>query len=411
MKSIGLAENPFQLMLARPTVYVAGGNGPYANTLTALEQIDLSPVRGKRVLLKPNAGRIAPPGQGITTDPQVVAAAIDAFKEAGADVAVGESPIVGVKTQEAFDAAGITPIAQERNCQLIDLDERPFVKLPVPGGLAIDSLKVCPEVLEYDFVVSIPVMKMHMHTGVTLAVKNMKGCLWRRSKIDLHRLPPVKGYDEKPVDIAIADMSGVLRPHLAIIDGTVGMEGLGPSAGQARPLGVIVVSPDVFAADAVACRLMGTRAEVIPHLWLGAKRGYGIIELDHISITPSNWQDWISPFSPPPENLSIEFPNIEVLDKNSCSACQSTLLLFLKRYRNRLFDYFPSKNSVRIAIGNGHHKVPQGTICIGNCTAPHRDQGMFVPGCPPVGSEILHGISGKPSIDIMDGHSETPGME
>ncbi|MBL0716725.1 MAG: DUF362 domain-containing protein, partial [Desulfosarcina sp.] len=45
--------------------------------------------------------------------------------------------------------------------------------LSVPEGRAIKSIKICPEVLEYDFVVSIPVMKMHMHTGVTLAVKNM----------------------------------------------------------------------------------------------------------------------------------------------------------------------------------------------------------------------------------------------
>jgi len=408
MKSTGLTKNLFQQSPESPIVHVAGGNGPYANTRTALDQINLSPVRGKRVLLKPNAGRIAPRGSGITTDHQVIAAAIDAFKEAGAEVAVGESPIVGVKTQEAFDAAGITRIAHERNCMLIDLDERPFIKVPIPDGIAIDSLKVCPEVLEYDFVVSIPVMKMHMHTGVTLAVKNMKGCLWRRSKIDLHMLPPVEGSDEKPIDIAIADMAGALRPHLSIIDGTVGMEGLGPSAGQAKPLDVIVAGADVFAADAVACQLMGTRAEDIPHLRIGAGRGYGIIDLDYISVTPINWQEWISPFSPPPENLSIEFPNIEVLDENSCSACQSTLFLFLKRYRNRLFDYFPSDNSVSIAIGKGHHKVPEGTLCIGNCVALHRDQGIFIPGCPPVGSEILHGISGKPAIDIMDGRSETP---
>jgi uncharacterized protein (DUF362 family) len=411
MKSIGLTKNPFQQFPKSPMVYVAGGNGPYANTRTALKQIDLSPVRGKRVLLKPNAGRIAPRGQGITTDPRVIAAAIDAFHEAKADVAVGESPIVGVKIHEAFEAAGITRIAHERNCMLIDLDKRPFVKVPIPEGFAIDSLKVCPEILEYDFVVSMPVMKMHMHTGVTLSVKNMKGCLWRRSKIDFHMLPPVKGRNEKPIDIAIADMAGVLCPHLSIIDGTVGMEGLGPSAGQAKPLGVIVVSADAFAADAVACRLMGTRAEHIPHLWLGAERNYGVIKLDHISITPDTWQEWISPFSPPPENLAIEFPNIEVLDKNSCSACQSTLFLFLKRYRNRLFDYFPTDNSISIAIGKGHHQVPEGTLCIGNCTAPHRNQGIFIPGCPPVGSEILHGISGKPSIDILDGRSETPDDE
>jgi len=407
MTSISLTESPFLDSLSRPSVHVAGGDGPYSNTYAALAQLDLSPARGKRVLLKPNVGRVAPPEAGITTHPQVVAAAIDAFREAGADVAVGESPIWGVKTEEAFDSAGITLVAHERDCILIDMDARRFVEVPVPDGVAINSLKVCPEVLEYDLVVSLPVMKMHMHTGVTLAIKNMKGCLWRRSKVGLHMLPPVEGHDEKPIDIAIADMSSVLRPHLSIIDGTVGMEGLGPSAGQAKPLNVIVVSADVFAADAIACRLMGTTAEDIPHLRIGAERGYGVIGLDSISVTPDNWHDWSSLFAPPPENLSIEFPNINVLDKNSCSACVSTLFLFLKHYRDRLFDYFPSDTSICIAIGKGHEEVPEGTLCIGNCVALHRGSGIFIPGCPPVSSEILTVISGKPSVDSKDGHIET----
>ena len=407
MTSISLTESPFRHSPIRPSVHVAGGDGPYGNTYAALAQADLSPARGKRVLLKPNIGRVAPPGTGITTHPQVVAAAIDAFREAGADVAVGESPILGVKTEEAFDAAGITLIAHERDCLLIDMDARRFVEVPVPDGVAINSLRVCPEVLEYDLVVSVPVMKMHMHTGVTLSVKNMKGCLWRRSKVDLHMLPPVEGHDEKPIDIAIADMSSVLRPHLSIIDGTVGMEGLGPSAGQAKPLGVIVVSADAFAADAIACKLMGTAAEDIPHLRICAERGYGAIDLDCISVTPDGWHDWSSPFTPPPENLSIEFPNINVLDKNSCSGCQSTLFLFLKHYGDRLFDYFPSDTSPRIAIGKGHEEVPEGTLCIGNCTALHRGNGIFIPGCPPVSSQILTLISGKPSVDSKDGHIAT----
>jgi uncharacterized protein (DUF362 family) len=404
MTSIRLTESPFRHSPIRPSVHVSGGDGPYGNTYAALAQVDLSPAGRKRVLLKPNIGRVAPPESGITTHPQVVAAAIDAFREAGADVAVGESPILGVKMEEAFDAAGITLIADERDCLLIDMDARRFVEVPVPDGVAINSLKVCPEVLEYDLVVSLPVMKMHMHTGVTLAVKNMKGCLWRRSKVGLHMLPPVEGYDEKPIDIAIADMSSVLRPHLSIIDGTVGMEGLGPSAGQVKPLGVMVVSADAFAADAIACKLMGTVAEDIPHLRIGAKRGYGVIDLDCISVTPDSWQDWSSPFTPPPENLSIEFPNVNVLDKNSCSACQSTLFLFLKHYGDRLFEYFPSDTSLRIAIGKGHEEVPEGTVCIGNCTVLHRRNGIFIPGCPPISSEILTLISGKPSVDSKDGH-------
>ncbi len=381
---------------ARRSVHVAHGGGAYANTRQALRPIDLAGVHGKRVLLKPNAGRVATPGSGVTTHPEVVAAVIDVFREAGAEVAIGESPIVGVDVREAFETGGIASVARQRDCPLIDMDRRRFVEVAVPEGRAIRRLKVCPEALEFDFLVSIPVMKMHMHTGVTLAVKNFKGCLWRRSKVKLHMLPPVEGIDEKPIDVAIADMSSVLRPHLAVIDGTVGMEGLGPSAGRAKPMEVVVAGTDAFAADAVACRLMGTDAHAIPHLRMGGQRGYGVVDLAHITVTPDHWHEWISPLAPPPENLTIEFPNITVHDNRSCSACQSTLLLFLKRYKDRLFDYFPSQEVIDIAIGSGHTDLPEGTLCLGNCTANCKGVGIFVPGCPPVGSQILTAVSGKP---------------
>ncbi len=401
-----IANSPSRRSSTRPSVHVAQGSGAYANTRRALQLVNLSPVCGKRVLLKPNVGRVAPPGAGITTHPDVIAAAIDTLREAGAEVAVGESPIVGVNVQEAFDAAGIASVAIQRDCPLVDMDRRRPVEISLPEGRAIHSLKVCPDALQFDFIVSAPVMKTHMHAGVTLAVKNMKGCLWRRSKVELHMLPPVEGSDQRPLDVAIADMSSVLRADLAIIDGTVGMEGLGPSAGDARPLGVVVVSADAFAADAVACQLMGMEAEHIPHLRIGADRGYGVIDPGRMTVTPDNWRDWISPFSAPPENLTIEFPNINVLDNNSCSACQSTLLLFLSRYQRRLFDFFPSHRAVDIAIGRGHAELPEGTLRIGNCTAHQQGKGIFVPGCPPVGSQILTAISGKPAVDSMDGRSK-----
>ena len=237
-----LVNNPLVTPATQPAVHVAHGDGPYRNTRRALEPVELSPVRGKRVLLKPNVGRVAGAGSGIVTHPEVVAAAIDVFREAGAEVAVGESPIVGVKVKEAFEAAGVAAVARQRDCPLIDMDRRRFVEVPVPEGQVIRTLQVCPEVLEFDFVVSIPVMKMHMHTGASLAVKNMKGCLWRRSKVELHMLPPVAGSTVKSLDVAIADMASVLRPQLAIIDGTVGLEGLGPSAGRPKPLDAVVVS-------------------------------------------------------------------------------------------------------------------------------------------------------------------------
>jgi uncharacterized protein (DUF362 family) len=392
-------DNPFFNTQARNKVVVAHGNGPYQNTIKALESIPLEVVSGKRVLLKPNAGRIAHSGDGVTTEAQVVAAAIDAFRRAGAEVVVGESPITGVKTMEAFEATGIADVANKRNCPLIDMDERPCVEVDIPDGHVLHRLKLCPEVMEFDLIVSIPVMKMHMHTAVTLSVKNMKGCLWRRSKVQLHMLAPVPDSDAKPIDVAITDMASVLRPHLAIIDGTVGMEGLGPGAGAAKALDCVVVGADGFAADAVACRLMGTRAEDVPHLLMGAERGLGVIDLDRIEITPECWLDWGSDFARPPQNLSIEFPNIIVRDNNSCSACQSTLLLFLREFADRIFDYMPERDSLEIAIGKGHKELPEKTLCIGNCTAGCRKGDFFVPGCPPVASEILKKLIGKTSLD------------
>ncbi len=384
-----LSDTPFKIDSSRPSVFWASGDGPYNNTRKALSNIDLSPAKNKRVLLKPNAGRNVAPETGITTHPQVVAASIDAFREYGADVAVGESPITGVTTLEAFEISGIAAVANERNCPLIDMDVHHYATVEIPEGVAIKSLKVCREISEYDIIVSIPVMKTHMHTGVTLSVKNMKGCLWRRSKVDLHMLPQLSGHEEKPLDIAIADLSSVLRPHLSIIDGTIGMEGLGPSAGNPKPLGVVLVGVDAFAADSLACGIMGIPASDVPHLKIGAERGYGVINLDSIDVHPENWKDVQSPFARPPEELSIEFAGFTILDQQSCSACQSTLLMFLRKYGKQLRDTKGDDEDIIIAIGKGHEELPGGTLCVGNCTVKHKNCGVFVSGCPPVASEIL----------------------
>lgn len=386
MQELVPTPSPFRCRQAHDVVVVRDDDA-YAATREALAQLDLSPASGAHVLLKPNAGRMAQSGSGCTTHPQVVAAAIDAFTEVGAEVAVGESPITGVKTMAAFASTGVADVANARRCPLIDLDARRFVDVDVPDGKAIHALRLCPEVLEYDLIVSIPVMKTHMHTGVTLAVKNMKGCLWRRSKVELHMLPPVPGYDDKPLDIAIADMASVLRPHLAIVDGIIGMEGLGPSAGSPKPLGTVVAGVDAFSADAVACGLMGIAPHTIPHLRIAAERGYGRIDLRGLHIHPLDWPRFADPFDLAPANPSIEFPDITVLDSQSCSACQSTLLMFLKRYGDELRTYYPAGTEIRIAIGKGHaDDLPDDVLRVGNCA--RCPSSPCVAGCPPVSSAI-----------------------
>jgi len=202
-------------------------------------------------------------------------------------------------------------------------------------------------------------------------------------------LGELPGHEDKPLDIAIADMSSVLHPHLSIIDGTIGMEGLGPSAGKPKSLGAVIIGVDAFATDSIACAVMGIRAHDIPHLWMGSQRGYGVIDLDSIAVYPQNWRDVQSSFAPPPEELSLEFTGFTVLDKQSCSACQSTLLMFLREYGQQLRDDTSDDKDITIAIGKGHEELPINTLCVGNCTAKHKKCRKFVSGCPPVSSEIL----------------------
>ena len=375
------------------------GADPYALTRRALSHLDLSKARGLKVLVKPNGGRVASSGSGIVTDARVVAAVIDAFLDAGAKVSVGDSPIAGVRHHEALEAMGVVEVARQRDCELVELDAPRPIEVDVPEGQALRTLRICRQVLEHELIVSVPVMKTHMHTGVTLAVKNMKGCLWRRTKVDLHMLPKVAGRSEKPLDIAIADLASVLRPHLSVVDGIVGLEGLGPSAGQKKALGAVVVGSDAFAVDAVCCRLMGIDVAEIPHLRLGAERRLGRIDLENFRVIPNAYADFATLFARPPENLSIQFPGVKILDEQSCSACQSTLLLFLKQYGARLRDYFPDDQALHVVIGKGHADVPRRALCIGNCTIKHREQSLYVTGCPPVGSAILAAISGHAERD------------
>ncbi|HBM15033.1 MAG TPA: hypothetical protein DD381_01585 [Lentisphaeria bacterium] len=386
-------------------IVISRGKEPYENTLEVLSHFDFSFLKGKKVLLKPNAGRIASYEKGITTHPEVIAGAIDFFRKFGVIAAVGESPISGVNTMEAFDITGIAKIAKERNCPLFDMDaDKPIIK-EIPNAKVLKSIKLCKKVSEFDFIVSIPVIKTHMHTGVTLSIKNMKGCLWARSKVLLHMFPEIAGFEDKPIDVAIADMSTILKPDFALIDGTICMEGMGPSAGTAKPMNMVIAGFNPFKTDAVACHIMGIDPEKVPHLKLGAQFNRTTLGLEGTEIIPSDWEKYIIQFALPPKDLVLEYPNITVFDKNSCSACQSSLYLFLKQYGTSILEYCQD-GKLNIAIGKGHKTLPDNTLCIGNCTSSHKSKCPYIQGCPPVSSEILSLITGSRKFDIKDGTPE-----
>jgi len=376
-------------------IIVLKGKDPYQTTKKALQRNPLSNLKGKKILIKPNAARLASPGEGVTTHPGVVAATIDHLREQGADdIVIGESCIFGVDSREAFRVTGMQEVSEKKGVPLIDLDRGDPAEITIPEGRLVKKIKVPALLKEMDFVISIPVMKTHMHTGVTLSIKNMKGLLWRKEKARFHHLGEDKhrAHDVKTLDVAISEMASVLFPHLAIIDGTVGMEGMGPAYGRAKKMGVVIVGENALSADAVATRLMGLAPETVPHLGLSAEKGLGEIRLKKILVEPRDYLKWENPFAPPPSELSIPFPDVVVHDEGSCSACLSTLVVFLQKYHMYLGGYRLEDGQVHIGIGRHLKSCPMGTITIGNCTAHMKKRGPFVRGCPPVGSQVLEAL-------------------
>ena len=327
----------------------------------------------------------------MTTHPRVVAAAIDHLKEKGARrIVIGESCIFGVNPAEAFRVTGMKEVSEEKKVELLDLDQGDPMEIAIPKGKLVRRIKVPVVLKQFDFIISVPVMKTHMHTQVTLSIKNMKGLLWRREKARFHQLrydkKVTKG--DKELDIAISEMASVLFPHLAIVDGTVGMEGMGPAYGRGKKMGMILVGDNALSTDAVAVRLMGLNPEVIPHLRLVAEKGLGEIDPQRISVIPRDYLKWVVPFELPPSRLSIPFPSVMVHDEGSCSACLSTLLVFLQDYHSKLTDYRLEDQNVHIGIGKHLEACPRGTILIGNCASKMKSRGIFIQGCPPVSSQI-----------------------
>jgi uncharacterized protein (DUF362 family) len=388
--------------MQKDRVGIAFGRGAFINAKTALSMLDLQVVKGKSILIKPNNGRAAHAGQGINTDPGAVAGAIEKLRDAGASsIAIGESPIVGVDTMLAFTRSGVKEVAERYGVPLLDLNAKRFVKKEIPGARIVNTTKVCSSIYDFDLILSLPVAKCHMHTGVTLSIKNMKGCLWEHEKVRYHQLEYAEGshFPDKTLDSAISDLATVLLPHISLIDGYIGMEGMGPSGGEPIKSDFAVASLNPVGADAFGCIMMGLSPKEIPHLVIAAERLGSSIDPLAYDVTVQDGEDYakhIVQYARPPKNISIKYPNVVVYDCDSCSACQSTVMLFLKRFTEDMTQYFFDDGKFYIGLGKSlPADIKNGTILIGNCTKNRREQGLFVPGCPPVPTRIYEAITGK----------------
>ena len=224
-------------------------------------------VRGKTVLLKPNLVDYIP-GNHINTDPLLVCAAAECFRRLGAkNVLVGEGPGHQRDTELVLLESGFSEELRQQKVPFVDLNRDELVRRPLLATYTGMTWLWLPRtVLDADFVVSMPKVKTHHWSGVTLSMKNMFGVVpgakYGWPKNILHW----KGIQE-----SILDVCATVPVHFVIADAIVAMEGNGPLNGHPRSLNRIVLADDPVAADATCARLMGLDPTRITHIRIGAQ--------------------------------------------------------------------------------------------------------------------------------------------
>lgn len=384
-----------------PDVYVVQGGSPARMAYDAISQVFHEDPAELSILLKVNTGFKGPAASGLCTHPEVVRGLIRYFKERNAKkLYVGDSSIVGVDSVEALKSAGIWDVCQEEGVQCLNLDDSGMREQEIPDPIMVPRLKMSNLPFEVDRVISVPVMKTHMYAGVTLSIKNMKGCLFQKDKTRLHRInqAPPDIHKGKCLDYGIVDLTKVCYPDYVVTDGVVAMEGFGPSGGTPVELGVVLASDDALSADLAAIQLMGMAVDDVPHLNL-VRENRGL-DVSDIHVHPADYLKWARRFQLASEHdLHLNYPNPRVVDKGACSACHAAMVQFF-RYHHQEYENGPE--ATLIFGGDATVEDCQGSrvVLVGNCTAKLRGEGRaFCKGCPPVPSQIARTINAGTTLD------------
>lgn len=224
-------------------------------------------VRGKAVVLKPNLVDYIP-GDAINTHPLLVVAAAESFRRMGArSVVVAEGPGHQRDTQLVLSQSGYRKALRDERIRFVDLNRDELIRTPLRAGYTgMKDLWLPRTVLDADFLVSMPKIKTHHWSGVTLSMKNMFGLVpgarYGWPKNILHW----KGIQE-----SILDLCATVPISFVIADGIVAMEGNGPLNGTPRALGEIVLADDPVAADATCARLMRLQPDHVVHIREGSR--------------------------------------------------------------------------------------------------------------------------------------------
>ncbi len=261
--------------------------------LSALEPFPFFP--GARILLKPNClSADHGPDRPVNTRPEVIEAVgrylVDRYR---VKLVLADSGGMGSygKTRRIYTFMGLEGIARRLEARLVNLEAMDLIDLSHPEGMVLKGFKATSLLAEIDFLVNLPKMKTHLLTGITGSIKNYLGLLPGSLKRAVHvAAPSGPSMAQALVDICKA-VNQKVPTVFNLMDGIQAMEGMGPSRGQARQVGLILASKDPVALDTVAAWVMGFVPLRLPLLQAAEKAGLGRARPEAISLIGASWED------------------------------------------------------------------------------------------------------------------------
>ncbi len=257
----------------------------------ALEAVDWRRIvpRGATVALKVNLGwDLFIPGS--ITSPLVAEALILEMRDHVGKLYMVEADQVLEDVEAAFRRSGMAEVCRRTAVEWVNMTRAPTVRLSFPDNVVLRNIDV-PLLLRDALLVTVPVMKTHAKTVISGALKNQWGCL-----------PEMRHEYHLVLDDALADLNLALRPVLALMDGTIGLEGNGPKSGWPRVADRILCSADPVALDTIQAICMGFDPGDVAHLARCAERGIGTNRRDAIEVRGLVPEEHQIPFRPPRHN-------------------------------------------------------------------------------------------------------------
>ncbi|OGO47018.1 MAG: hypothetical protein A2W34_08480 [Chloroflexi bacterium RBG_16_64_32] len=253
-----------------PNVFVSRIAGDYLGAIRAgLDHIGLSAFvsRSSVLFVKPNL-TLPVYSPGVMTSIAALEAVLIALSDYTPNLILGDSDPGGYNRfsmDAVYHRTGIFDIAARLGVKVVNLSrvERRRVSLSVGKREVEIGL---PRLLtdDIDFLVTVPVPKVHMYTVLSLAFKNQWGCIPEPG--DRLRLHPY--FNE-----VVLRVNELVKTRVAVVDGSYGLDESGPLRGRPVPLGWVVVADSPGAAARVVCDLLQIPVERVPHLRLAAERG------------------------------------------------------------------------------------------------------------------------------------------